>query len=230
MGNVVKQELKYCKECERTTLHMRNGKEINWIKHLFLTLITFGFWLIWLLLKLIGKGFTSPILGTGKANHWVCSVCGVMEGQSKVSKAQYITEKNKEKRNQRLRYMVFVGLGILIYFLLNLSSSSIEDLNSNAKVKNEIPLTKAEQEVERQKVIAKYSKLNTVNCSKLKTDIRHQEKNVENTKGRYYSSMLYSEKKCNSTSECIKLRKKQEEFFVLKLEKLKTEYDASCEK
>ena len=67
-----------------------------------------------------------------------------------------------------------------------------------------------------------------VNCSKLKRDIKHQEKNVKTTRGEQYSSMLYLEKQCNSTSECIKLREKQEEFFVLKLEKLKAKYDSSC--
>ncbi len=66
-----------------------------------------------------------------------------------------------------------------------------------------------------------------VNCSKLKRDIAHQEKNVKTTKGEQYSSMLYLEKQCNSTSECIKLRKKQEDFFVLKLEELKDKYDTS---
>jgi len=91
-------------------------------------------------------------------------------------------------------------------------------------------LTKKEQEVERQKVIAKYAKLNTINCSKLKTDITHQEKNVRTTRGEQYSAMLYLEKQCNSTSECIALRKKQEDFFVLKLGELKAKYDESCEK
>ena len=67
-----------------------------------------------------------------------------------------------------------------------------------------------------------------VNCSKLKRDIAHQEKNVKTTRGEQYSSMLYLEKQCTSTSECIKLRKKQEEFFVLKLEELKDKYDESC--
>ena len=67
-------------------------------------------------------------------------------------------------------------------------------------------------------------------CSKLKIDIAHQEKNVKTTRGEQYSSMLYLEKQCNSISECISLRKKQEDFFVLKLKKLRAKYDENCKK
>jgi len=121
MANVVYQEVKYCMDCEKNTLHMRNGKEENWVKHLFLTLITGGLWLIWLLLKLMGKGLTSPILGTGKSNNWICSVCGVIEGSTKVSKAQYIAQKNEDEENTTLGYLVLIGLGILGYLLITLS-------------------------------------------------------------------------------------------------------------
>jgi len=67
-----------------------------------------------------------------------------------------------------------------------------------------------------------------VNCPKLKDDIAHQQKNVDNTRGRYYSSILFTNKKCISTKECIELRKKQEAFFVNKLESLESKYQEEC--
>jgi len=67
-----------------------------------------------------------------------------------------------------------------------------------------------------------------VDCPKLKKDILHQQKNVENTRGRYYPSILSSNNKCVSTTACHELAKKQEKFFVEKMELLEAEYNLEC--
>ena len=67
-----------------------------------------------------------------------------------------------------------------------------------------------------------------INCNSLKKDISHQQKNVENTQGRYYSSILYRNKKCISTNACIQLAKEQENFFSNKLKSLEADYKSVC--
>ena len=74
MASVVKQEMRYCKNCGHETMHLKNAKKMSWIVHLLLTIITGGFWLIiWIpltILHIFNKSLTSL------ASSWTCSVCG----------------------------------------------------------------------------------------------------------------------------------------------------------
>ncbi len=77
MAKVVHQEVKFCKNCDKQTLHLRNGKEIKWVMHLVLTILTAGLWLIPFLIMFFWRMLTAPIPGTGGGNKgWVCSGCG----------------------------------------------------------------------------------------------------------------------------------------------------------
>jgi len=67
-----------------------------------------------------------------------------------------------------------------------------------------------------------------VNCSQLKKDILHQQKNIENTRGRYYPSILFSKNDCVSTMACHELAKKHEKFFIEKMELLEAKYNLEC--
>jgi len=76
MAKILEQSVRYCKECNRETTHVRNGSKISWFMHFFLTLITAGIWLVAFVLMLIWKGLTSDIPGTGGNKGWVCDKCG----------------------------------------------------------------------------------------------------------------------------------------------------------
>lgn len=66
----IKQELKPCKQCERQTLHQKNSSNINWLLHIFLTIVTAGLWIIpFLLIVFLG-------MNVWDREKWVCSVCG----------------------------------------------------------------------------------------------------------------------------------------------------------
>ena len=71
MSNKLDQKMIYCKRCDKDTIHYRNNKEINWIMHLVLIILTVGIWLIPFALILIWHGLTKPIGGG-----WVCLNCG----------------------------------------------------------------------------------------------------------------------------------------------------------
>jgi hypothetical protein len=71
MARKVIEQLKDCKTCKRKTLQYKNTKEMSWLMHLFLALITAGLWLIVWFFLLVWHGLTKPIGGK-----WVCSQCG----------------------------------------------------------------------------------------------------------------------------------------------------------
>ena len=67
----VNETLKICRICNRTTIHHRNTKEMSWVAHLFLTIVSLGLWFfIWVPIA-IWHGLTKPIGG-----EWSCSRCG----------------------------------------------------------------------------------------------------------------------------------------------------------
>ncbi len=68
------EEMMYCRKCNKNTLHRKNSKQMSWLMHLFLTVITAGAWLIiWLLI--LGYHAISKAT-TALGNSWICSECG----------------------------------------------------------------------------------------------------------------------------------------------------------
>ena len=60
----------HCATCGHDTVHVRNATSVNWIMHLFMTIITFGVWLIVAIPVLL---FSLCKVNVGG---WRCSVCG----------------------------------------------------------------------------------------------------------------------------------------------------------
>lgn len=74
MSTKVIEEIKFCKNCNKETLHRKNSKQMSWLMHLFLTVITVGAWLVIWLLMLGWHAISKTATAVG--SHWVCSVCG----------------------------------------------------------------------------------------------------------------------------------------------------------
>ena len=71
MAKKVLESILYCKKCERDIMQYKNTKEMSWIMHFILTILTAGIWLmIWLVIGLWHM-LTKPIGGK-----WTCSQCG----------------------------------------------------------------------------------------------------------------------------------------------------------
>jgi len=74
MSTKVIEEIRFCKKCNKETLQRKNSKQMSWLMHLFLTVITLGVWLaIWVVL-LIFHALNKT--ATAAVSSWVCSVCG----------------------------------------------------------------------------------------------------------------------------------------------------------
>lgn len=71
MARVVDEKVDYCRYCDRRTIMLRNNKSMNWMMHLFLAVISVGFWLLIWFPIVIWHGLTKPIAG-----QWSCSSCG----------------------------------------------------------------------------------------------------------------------------------------------------------
>jgi len=71
MAKKIIQHILRCKSCKRDTLQYKNTKEVSWIMHLVLTILTVGLWGLVLLVVLIFHIFTKPIGG-----NYTCSICG----------------------------------------------------------------------------------------------------------------------------------------------------------
>lgn len=66
----VKQELRHCEKCGHATLHHKNSKKINWLLHIFLTIITAGLWVVpFVLIVLLS-------MNVWDSSKWTCHVCG----------------------------------------------------------------------------------------------------------------------------------------------------------
>lgn len=104
MATKVLEEMKYCMHCDRETLHRKNSKQMSWLMHLFLTVITFGLWLIvWIFIVLwhmINKSATAI------GNNWICSNCGAKNSllhnlgktiEDELAKDKTIQEESKEQ-------------------------------------------------------------------------------------------------------------------------------------
>jgi hypothetical protein len=66
----IHQDSRFCRRCNRCTLHVKTTRQTHFGSHLVLTIITCGFWLpvgFVLALAEIGWGFIAP---------WYCQVCG----------------------------------------------------------------------------------------------------------------------------------------------------------
>lgn len=71
MAQKLLSKLMPCPTCGRETKHHKNSKQMSWVMHLVLTILTAGIWLIFLMLTMIWHGLTKPKFGK-----WTCSVCG----------------------------------------------------------------------------------------------------------------------------------------------------------
>lgn len=71
MAKKLEQQIRWCRHCKKKTLHYRNNKQISWILHILLILITGGIWLIVFVGISIIHLFTKPLAGS-----WTCSQCG----------------------------------------------------------------------------------------------------------------------------------------------------------
>ena len=110
---VIEQEIKYCVNCEKQTLHMRNGTKHNWVKTLVLTILTGGLYIFWLL-------FTAPIPGTGsKKSAWVCSTCSIEEGSRAVTNEERIAKTKEDSENEKIGYIVIFLIIVLGYWALS---------------------------------------------------------------------------------------------------------------
>jgi hypothetical protein len=70
MAKAIEETLKHCKNCDRTTKHMRNTNKTGlamFLVHLVLTVVTGGIWLVLLIIWML--------LNT-KIGGWKCSECG----------------------------------------------------------------------------------------------------------------------------------------------------------
>lgn len=74
MAKVVAQKMMYCRNCGQTTLHQKNTKQMSWLMHLVLTVITAGFWAVFWVLSFLWHMIAKPV--TAVANRWICSQCG----------------------------------------------------------------------------------------------------------------------------------------------------------
>ena len=71
MVQKVAQKLRFCQNCNRETVHQRNTKEMSWVIHILLAILTAGLWLVVWLFLFVYHGLTKPI-----AVKWVCADCG----------------------------------------------------------------------------------------------------------------------------------------------------------
>lgn len=70
MPIIIEEKLNHCKQCSKNTKHHRNNTKSSGfmlLVHLILTIVTFG---IWLVLVIIWKILNAKIGG------WKCSECG----------------------------------------------------------------------------------------------------------------------------------------------------------
>ena len=74
MATKVLEEMRYCKNCQRQTLQRKNSKQMSWLMHLFLTVITAGLWLIVWIIMLLWHTINKTATAIGSS--WICSVCG----------------------------------------------------------------------------------------------------------------------------------------------------------
>jgi CHASE3 domain sensor protein len=74
MATKVIERMRACEGCAKTTLQRKNSKEMSWLLHLFLAIITGGIWILIWLVMLIWHTFNKS--ATAVISRWVCSECG----------------------------------------------------------------------------------------------------------------------------------------------------------
>jgi hypothetical protein len=74
MATKVIEKMLFCKQCNKETLHRKNSKQMSWIMHLVLTILTAGGWLIFLAILFIWHTINKS--ATAITNSWVCAECG----------------------------------------------------------------------------------------------------------------------------------------------------------
>lgn len=67
----IHQEMLFCDNCKKTTVHQGNKKQINWLAHIGLCFIGIGF--VTLPLAILGRILTARV---GGKKGLYCSVCG----------------------------------------------------------------------------------------------------------------------------------------------------------
>ena len=122
MSKVIEQSLEYCDICNKSTVHMRNARKVNWLMQLVLVLFTAGLWFVVILFWILIKGVSSPLPGTsgGSKNPWICSSCGGSDGKPQVSTQQRAKQRQEDEDNTIMGYLVIAGVIVLGYLLLKL--------------------------------------------------------------------------------------------------------------
>jgi uncharacterized integral membrane protein len=68
------EKIKKCNNCKKETIHKKNSKQMNWIMHLSLTIMTGGIWILIIILILIWHSINKS--KTAFFNKWICTECG----------------------------------------------------------------------------------------------------------------------------------------------------------
>ena len=74
MAHKVEQQMMFCSNEGKPTLHYRNNKEMSWVMHLVLSIFTAGLWLVFWMFTAFFHVLTKPIAGK-----WTCSQCGGLD-------------------------------------------------------------------------------------------------------------------------------------------------------
>lgn len=74
MAQKVEQQMMFCPNEGKPTLHYRNNKEMSWVMHVVLSIFTGGLWLIFWMFTAFFHVLTKPIAGK-----WTCSQCGGLD-------------------------------------------------------------------------------------------------------------------------------------------------------
>lgn len=74
MATKVIEQMKFCSTCEIVTLQRKNSKQMSWLLHIFLAIITGGGWIIIWMIMLAWHAIIKS--ATAVTSPWVCSECG----------------------------------------------------------------------------------------------------------------------------------------------------------
>lgn len=74
MATKVIEQMRQCSNCKKTTLQRKNSKQMSWLLHIFLAIITAGGWIVIWLLMLFWHALNKS--ATAITSSWICSECG----------------------------------------------------------------------------------------------------------------------------------------------------------
>lgn len=103
---IIEEQIKTCPICNMDTKQYRNAKKYNWLMHIFLTLITGGVWLIFLLFPFLKTIMTTEIGNSNKG--WICTVC------NNIDKSKKVEVKNESFMESLTSYLLGFGAIVII--------------------------------------------------------------------------------------------------------------------